>query len=499
MTAAASALAASLLLSLLLFRGSEAFALADVFAAGRERPWVHGTVTVAGSAKKQCEYWVSPEKKLAAYRADQRFGFEDFLTNVQKTYDAKEGAVYCIPLPQISQDGASTRLAPATWPQLLMNPRTADKLFHNETVTKLKRADVAEGDKRWIDYDLVVRRTDRDAVRTIHIRLDAQTRLPAEWDEEFQDGTRTMTQFDYPSTGPRTIYELGVPKTARVVDRMPSGDLARIALALKAGRVRFDDYDTIVESRSSDPRIKVSFATGLNLNVKRVRRRGDCYRVDALIVSKPGLQEPKANEDMSKWWHDNREKFWSVPQLICDGRERSFYRMVRDRLVPGQEPDTDVVLLHKWPVEGSADDPPATWPQLMPEFFCRPYLVATDTRELQLDTKPTDGPGGTWRVIDTSTSADRGGEQCRYWFDPKFDLAARKSVTHVFDQKSNKLAFIDTEEFEDFSRSPGGIWYPRTVRRTTKTEEKFPQVTKFYLDFDVKLSDDLFQPPVRTP
>ena len=437
-------------------------------------------------------------EKTDAYRADQRFDFDDFLTNVRKTYDAQEGTLYCVPLPQISQ-GDSSAVAPASWEQLLINPRTADKLFHHSTVTKLKRTDVTEGEKRWIDYDLVVRRTDRgDAVRTIHIRLDAQTRLPAQWDEESQDGTRATTQFDYPSKGPRTIYELGVPIAARVVDRMPSGDLARITLALKADRVRFDDYDAIVETRSNNPRIKFSYVSGLNMDVKRVRRRGTRYRVDALITAKPGLHDPKANEDLSKWWHDNRENFWSVPQLICDGHDHYFYRMVRERLGRGQEPDTDVVLLHKLPVESPADDPPATWPNLMSEFFCRPYLVATQTRDLQLDMKPKDGPEGTWPVIDTSTGADRRGEICRYWFSPKFDFAARTAVIHVFERNTNKLAFIDTEEFDDFAPSPGGIWYPRTVRRTTTADGKFPQVTKYYLDFDVKLTDDLFQ-PVHTP
>lgn len=497
--AAGAVLAASLLLTFLFLRGNEAFALADVFAAGRERPWVHGTVTVDASAKKVAEYWVSPETKLVAYRAGQRFGFEDFLTKVSTTYDTKEGTVYCVPLPQISTADSTARFAPATWPQLLMNPRTADKLFHNETVTKLKQTDVEEGHKRWIDYDLVVRPTGRgDAVRTIHIRLDAETRLPARWVDELPNGTRTTTQFDYPQTGPASIYALGVPQTARVVDRMPGADLARIAAALKAGRVRFDDYDAIVDCRPTTPQIRVSYATALNMNVKRVRRRGNRYRVDALIVSKPGVQEPKANEDMSKWWRDNRENFWTVPQLICDGHDRYFYRMLRDVVVPGKEPDTEVVLQHKSPVQGAANDLSVPWVHLMPEFICRPYLVATRSRELQLDRRPAGGPPGAWQVIDSSTSGKNRGELSRYWFDPKLDFAARKALSHVFDHASHKLAYVDTQEFDDFARSPGGTWYPNTVRRTTQAGEKFPEVTKFYLNFAVKLTDDLFQ-PVHTP
>ena len=37
----------------------------------------------------------------------------------------------------------------------------------------------------------------------------------------------TECRFDYPEKGPADVYDLGVPKTAKLVDRVPTADLAR--------------------------------------------------------------------------------------------------------------------------------------------------------------------------------------------------------------------------------------------------------------------------------
>ena len=46
----------------------------------------------------------------------------------------------------------------------------------------------------------------------------------------------------------------------------------------------------------------------------------------------PDVEAPAEGADMAKWWNENREKFWSVPMLICDGRTYTTYLMVDDRL-----------------------------------------------------------------------------------------------------------------------------------------------------------------------
>ena len=64
---------------------------------------------------------------------------------------------------------------------------------------------------------------------------------------EAQNGNASSdeTRFDYPQNGPADVHDLGVPKTAKLVDRVPTGDLKRILDVLKTGRERMDDYRAV--------------------------------------------------------------------------------------------------------------------------------------------------------------------------------------------------------------------------------------------------------------
>ena len=60
---------------------------------------------------------------------------------------------------------------------------------------------------------------------------------------------------DYPEEGPADIYALGVPRSAKIVDRVPKPDLARVIDGVKTSRQRFaDSYYAIVAETMDDPR-----------------------------------------------------------------------------------------------------------------------------------------------------------------------------------------------------------------------------------------------------
>jgi hypothetical protein len=59
-----------------------------------------------------------------------------------------------------------------------------------------------------------------------------------------------------------------------------------------------------------------------------------------------------------------------------------------------------------------------------------------------------------------------------------------------------------SEVVETADRSPHGIWYPTRIRHSSVIEHKgkkhnIETVTRHYLDFDVRSSDDLFKPVNR--
>jgi len=490
----AAAIAATLLLALFLFSDGTSVSFAEMLAAVGSRPWVHATTTYAdGQRSTTSESWVSPAHRFAAIRFGDRRQFEDIETGILLQYDAKDGTIYRTESLRLRGGRLTEARLPGLLDRLVADEDDSRDLFYGERVVKAERHEEEQNGKRWLDYLIHLERIDNPSLnRTVRIRIDRATQLPELWEVRKADGAVAITRFDYPDSGPRNIYELGVPKTAKLIDRVPKGDLARIIASQRAGRKRFDAYDAIVVQYTDGA--TTSYDDLTNLSVKRVRRKEGRYRVDQLLVAKPGLVIPAPGTDMRTWWKENRDRYWSVPQLICDGDTTRFYKMLDDRIVPEKKPNLSVVAYKQVPIRVPTDDAPVEWPQLMPDQCIHPHLWTSDkTRDFTVDAEAKDGPQGTVRVIVTTKSGPRSGELFRYWFDPDRDYILRKEIDAVFDHRTNELAYLDTKQYEEFAQSPGGKWYPRMVRRTTSDKPRWQGVTQFFVDFEADITPDLFQ------
>jgi hypothetical protein len=491
----ATATAAAVLLMLFLFSKSTSVSWAEMLAAVGSRPWVHGTTTYSdGQRSARSEFWVSTGRRSAAFKFGNRRQFEDLETGISLQYDAQEGAIYRVPSFRLREGRSTEAHLPALLDRLIADKADSRDLFYGERVIKAERHPEAENGKQWLDYLIDLERIDNASLhRTVHIRLDRATQLPELWEQRQPNGVMAVTRFDYPDNGPHDIYELGVPKTAKLLDRVPKGDLARIIAVQRADRKRFDAYDAIVVQSTAG--MATNYDHLMNLSVKRVRRKEERYRVDQLLIAMPGLVAPEPGTDLQQWWKENRDRYWSVPQLICDGQTRHFYKMLDDRVAPGKKPNLSVVANQQVPLRWPIDDSPVEWPQLMPEQCSRPHLWASEkSREFDVNAEAKDGPPGTVRVIVTEKSGPPSGELFRYWFDPDRDNILRKEISAVFDPRTHKLAYLDTEEYDEFAQSPSGKWYPQRVRRTTTDSPQWQGVTRFFLDFQPALPDDLFRP-----
>ena len=491
----AAAVAATLLFAVVALTTRPTTAWAQVVETAARRPWIHGVTTISdGQQERTYELWVSNVRRTSAFRFGDRVQLDDHQTDVSTQFDAAQGVIYRVPRLHLRRGLLGSEDGAGFFEQLLLNSEAAANAFPDDKVVSSQSKEVTADGRRWVDFTLkLCRRYEPITTREMVIRADADARLLHTWTVKYSTGLTTVTRFDYPDSGPADIYALGVPKSARIVDRIPHGDLSRIAKGTKAARQRFDDYDAIVVTCSEGSR--TSLHDLMNLAVRRVRRKGQRLRVDMLLKASPGLRLPAAEEDMTKWWKANREHYVSVPMLICDGQTLFFYRMVDDRITAKQPPNTAVRLSQERPLFPPADDPPVEWPQLMPEQYSHPHLDFCRERDFAVNDSPDDGPQGTVRIVVTgpSHSAQPAQELHRYWIDPNLGYALRRSQSTVFDSKTKDVAFIDIVEFSDFARSPSGIAYPQLARRTTSGSD-IVQLTSYHVDFDTKLADNLFEP-----
>ena len=152
-------------------------------------------------------------------------------------YDAKEGTIYRVPSLRLREGRFTEARLPGLLDRIIADKADSRDLFYGERVVKAERHEEEQNGKQWLDYLIHLERIDNSSLnRTMRIRLDRATQLPELWEERRVNGAAAVTRFDYPDSGPRNIYELGVPKTAKLIDRVPKGDLARIVAAQKADR-----------------------------------------------------------------------------------------------------------------------------------------------------------------------------------------------------------------------------------------------------------------------
>jgi hypothetical protein len=467
---AAAALAA-VTLAFALFR--PAIAWAQVAQALQERPWIHGR-TFEQDRQVTNEVWFSPRNGVTAVRREPEAEYHDHALKTFNKFVVAEGVIYRLP------ENAEMMSHDLRFYRQLLDPEgpTKSPILGTEVVGQHRRNVVDEG-RSWTDIKLTLRVVGADRELQMRIRVDSKTRLPHSLVLRSGEGPEATTLFDYPDHGPADIYDLGAPRTAKIVDRMPGQDLDRILAGLKTGRVRFDDYRGIMDD-------------GDGSNVNRTWRKGRKWRVESLLSD--GKKFPAFPRDAdAAWWKAHEGDYASLVSAICDGDKIYYYRAEGNPLAPDAKRPPQVKL-HMTQAINPSDDPLMPWPHLFPEHISHTSVwQPSDDREFIVEAKPADGPPDTvrLRVRDTRFPDPGHPDLYKLWISPEKSYIAMRSETSVFN--GAKVAFIDTMVMEGLARSTSGFWYPTRVRRKT-SDLNSEQVWTYHLDFGVKMPDEMFVP-----
>lgn len=500
-------IAASVLVIASMSLVSPSVSLADVVSSSFAQRWVHGVTKwyspqvdkAEGNANLHeetvvSESWYSDELEITSAQFADQIYFQDRRADISLTY--KVGAdtvIKTLPVPEEMRPLDAVE-NPLEQLKILASDQNQRRFVVKGLTTKPIRID--NRSTQQVSFKLVQRGNPLGA-RDIVMTIDDDSKLLVSLKESYANGTRSETVFDYPDSGPTDMIAAGVPESAVVVDRRASTDVREVASKWKLSRLEFDDYDAIVVQVPDG--LSHSVVSGLNTSIKRVRRSGNRYRVDMLLTPNKQIEPPSHGADMEAWWNANRENYWSVPTLICDGSTIAYYKMVDGRIRKDQKPNLKVELRNQHPVHGVGEDRPVAWPHLMPEYAARPHLWLSDgKRRFEYSPTPNDGPKDSVRLVVTKPGESTH-ERHRYWLDPNFDLCMCRMVQPVFHSKASspskagEVAYVDTEDLLDFKQSPSGKWFPTRVERITTTSNR-KQIRTFHVNFDVKLQQKLFEP-----
>jgi len=490
---------------------------AEVAATALNHAWIHAQQTHGDGTV--AEAWFSPSQEISASRSPDSIQYCDYRLQVDYSYDLKEQVLYRSPDFTRSPLNQYESLA-AAMAILVKQGRTLEKPleqleFLGPEREKMKVLDqemkkVTEDGHQWLDYGLTVSHSGSDQPLRMLFRVDADTKLPRLCRIEGRWNDKPMveaTRFDYPDHGPVDIYDVGVPKTAKLVDRVPAGDLKRIWESLQAGRERMDNYRAIFVNHSEG--FEYAWWTDQPIIMYR---KGDKFRAD-YSAGWTGDQlsftkSPGQIDDLVRWWRERIKFFQFYPQYVMRGS--TLYTSTRKNVTDadGSKHD-DIVSVDKYEYNTKQAE---TFPpeySMRPEFACRPPLgVGGQHFQPVLNLHPTDGPNGCILLTIQHTNSegrinDKGvglPDEQRFWLDPERDYIVMRWDMVTRDE-SGKEEIFESDTVEELAESPHGIWYATKVRRSNSQShgekgEKIDQVYHFYVDFDVDLPDALFDPPV---
>lgn len=498
-----SAMAAlSVILALVLFSRS-AHAWEDVARALQGRKWIHGSVADA-DGKLIVEQWFSSNRELGGERAGQEIAFHDYKRKVLTKYVAAGSAVYRLPDPPEGTSGEVNFVRQIL--DFLLNPKGADKfLFPGSEIINQTRREIEITQKKWIEIELTLRIAggSRGDPQSMWIRVDPATDLPGSVVIQDEEGKKYTASFDYPESGPADIYDLGVPRTAKVIDRFLPAEVQKVLAALKAERREFDDYCEYVVENQLLPTNYFPRTT-----VYRVWRKGLKWRIDRL---RPASRDwsPPADTD-TKWWKEHQSDFEFVPTLICNGNEYWDYYLADSWKAgmpvpqPGQQTAFGQVVGPN-ALSGKADDPVLPfWTQnLLVEQAGHPTAGVYEPdhdREFLVETKPTSGPSGTvlLRGRDPTPAGVGIPDHFRLWLDPKANYLSMRTEIRVHEAgakrgEAPKFAWLDTHVVEGVAKSPKGHSYPTQTRHTAH-KGAHEIVRKHFVDFEAQVPAELFEP-----
>lgn len=490
---------------------------AEVAKAALKLPWIH--VTTTNSTGDSNETWYSASNGISASRFGGWTEYRDHRLKVYYSYDSEDGILYRVPesLPRRMSESMTAIL-----PLLLRGEQLVEKplermeflgtLRDEMKLVKQTLRRVEHGDQYWLEFDLNVRF--REAPMRMLFRVDPETKLPQFCRFEGRwEGKDTVSErrFNYPEQGPRDVYELGVPETAKLVDRVPSEDIERILKSIRVGRDRMDNYRAIIITHR--PNQKWWLERPLIMY-----RKGGKFRADQSFSpgELPKVEKPAEDAELTAWWQERAKDFSFYPIYLVQPDEDDpltvqYLHFVRS-FNTGDDGAWQVKIdsVNKWRSQSLLGEHfPPYWSR-RPEFVCRPPMgVPNQNMEPVLELSPTTGPpdsvllhvrvSGRMPQATPNPKDTRQVQQpdvTRFWLDP-----VRDHTTIRWDMLRNgeqgEEIVTGSTVIEKMEKSPQGIWYASKVRITSKAPGggESVQVVQIYVDFDTDLPDALFEPP----
>ena len=181
-------------------------------------------------------------------------------------------------------------------------------------------------------------------------------------------------RLDYPESGPADIYDLGVPKAAKLVNRVPTHEITQILETVRAGRQHMDDYRAIVVNRTAESGRPDGRPAEVIYRKQDKFRRDNALWLEPSIVNDPKIVWPMGEEAAGEWWNQCVEDHCFLVLVSIDHGSTSYHINIDWAIDPDGTAHVQVAGVEKREDRGIPGEIyPGLWSE-MPEFACRPPM-----------------------------------------------------------------------------------------------------------------------------
>jgi len=307
---------------------------------------------------------------------------------------------------------------------------------------------------------------------------------------------RGELEFEYPEKGPSNIYDLGVPKSATVVNNAPHEDVLEVVRQYRS-------------CRENGPQQYIAIVTSGMQGTKIIYRNGDLLRTEFYFFRDINTWHEKRKriesnfDSLWKWWTDNNNS--QLTQVYLSDGKYGYYcyglpDKIRSYRVDKRNPGHEALDTIGWPEISKYFTPER-----------QANIIETDySKENDLVCIELVFPG----KIDTESKVTLP-QKWVYYLDPEIDYICvrekyyRQRDIAWEDKDDSWLDGIDPnkippdklpqiKEVIEVEETKAGQWYPKRIARYaddgTPREEKRMIIPTVYLQTDPPFPDGIFDP-----
>lgn len=510
LTKLAAAAVIIIVVSLVLQNGSvdiASTAFADITEAMKKVPWMHVVIEETYSGKQdRLETWTSFESQIhVSKKADGKIIYQR--KRALHEYDPDSGT---ITISYGSDNGLEDMGSVwGYWENMMEMVSDAEGQI-------IEESSQYEGKEAKI-YQIMIASSPFGMPMELKIIADAEKNLPVFLNQKAFGPNGEVTieanaYFDYPESGPADIYEVGVPRTAKVVNKLQDKDVTEIMEAYQSHRESAPSrYIAIVtnswfEKKFDDFRI---------FNVSIIYRNGKAQRIDEyelpqirrkeLLENQAKLEEELGNtfESQSAWWKENGQ---ITAVNLYDGKFQ--YEVSRKDNKWVKQPKR--YMAHLGDSRGDNDLADFGWGVLFlsPRQGSSPFILIEDdyARKYNLMCLESKCQGTTtdtgWAILPKRVLCYLNPQRdfiCqRFEEQDVLDAPWQKDKSWLEAVDPDKISTEQTEirEVTEFAQTDMGQWYPKVIEQEYKRgpDDRSVRRQTVFLKTDIEFPMGIFDP-----